>query len=300
MKFTKTVLATILSLSILSGCTTLGEYGIDKQKIGTGIGAVVGIGVGSLVGGGMGKKVAMVVGGVAGGYIGNRIGASLDEQDKVSLEAKTVSMLNGAKPASGASTSWMSEDTKASASIVAGPEHVKKSVATVKAIPAVEASKDITPINEQYVALRDSNIRLAPRINSQKISSLPAGTKFTAVGKTASGWTMISRKDVVIGYVKSDLTKKYVAEAKQLTPVKDIDQQNMIVEKPSVSKSATRADSLGSPVELDFDSVNPQDLSVSTTVSCRNLQYKIKDKSGSPSESAVEACKNDRGDWVVL
>ena len=253
MKFSKSVLATILSLSLLSGCSTLGEYGIDKQKIGTGIGAVVGIGVGSLVGGGMGKKVAMVVGGVAGGYIGNRIGASLDEQDKKSLEDKTVSMLNSAgKSDKSVSTSWMSADSKASASIVAGPEHVKKTVSVVKAIPAVEAANDIRSINEQYVAIKDSNVRLAPKVSAQKISSLPAGTKFTAVGVTSSGWTMVSRKGVVIGYVKSDLTKKYVAEAKQPIPIKEIDQQDLVVEKPSESKAIKKTDSLESPVELSL------------------------------------------------
>jgi len=78
MKF-KTVVAAVLVLVFAAACTGQGE----KQKIGTGTGAVLGGLLGAQFGSGTGQLVATGAGVFIGALIGSEIGRSMDEVDRM-------------------------------------------------------------------------------------------------------------------------------------------------------------------------------------------------------------------------
>ena len=59
----------------------MGGGGLDKQDVGTGVGALGGAVIGSSFGKGNGRVVGGVLGALGGAFIGNQIGASLDRAD---------------------------------------------------------------------------------------------------------------------------------------------------------------------------------------------------------------------------
>lgn len=75
------LLSMVLSLLLLTGCSTVNPYTGQSQvsdaTVGTGIGAVGGAAVGAIAGGGRGALIGSLVGGLAGGMIGN----SFDQQN---------------------------------------------------------------------------------------------------------------------------------------------------------------------------------------------------------------------------
>jgi len=96
-----------LAVSLLPGCADL-----NKQAVGTGVGAVVG-GLGaSQVGKGRGKTAATAVGVLAGAVIGNQIGKYLDDKDRAEANAATQRALD-----SGRSQTWSNPDSGASGQI---------------------------------------------------------------------------------------------------------------------------------------------------------------------------------------
>ncbi len=96
-----------LALSLLSGCADL-----NKQAVGTGVGAIVGGLGGSQVGNGKGKTAATAVGVLAGAVIGNQIGKYLDDKDRAEANAATQRALD-----SGRSQTWSNPDSGASGQI---------------------------------------------------------------------------------------------------------------------------------------------------------------------------------------
>lgn len=103
------LIALLLTGSLLvTGCAT--STPVDKETAGTGIGALAG----ALLGYGLGKghsdkEAAIVVGALLGGYAGNRIGAQLNEADRVMAgRALTTSLEYNT---TGASTTWTNPDT---------------------------------------------------------------------------------------------------------------------------------------------------------------------------------------------
>lgn len=75
------VLAVMLAVLFLNGCSTVNPYTgqseVSDATVGTGLGAMSGAAVGAIAGGGRGALIGGVVGGLAGGLIGN----SLDKQN---------------------------------------------------------------------------------------------------------------------------------------------------------------------------------------------------------------------------
>ena len=78
--------------------------GLDKQDIGTGLGAVGGAVLGSQFGRGSGKVVGGVIGGLLGAGIGNQIGASLDRADMTYYNTASQKALETGQP--GQSLPW--------------------------------------------------------------------------------------------------------------------------------------------------------------------------------------------------
>jgi surface antigen len=75
------IIATALTATLLSGCTTDGVG--TKQGIGTLGGAAAGGLLGSQIGGGSGKLAATAAGTLLGAYLGNEVGSSLDRADEL-------------------------------------------------------------------------------------------------------------------------------------------------------------------------------------------------------------------------
>ena len=76
--------------------------------------------------------------------------------------------------------------------------------------PAIE----VDPMDEEYVALRNANVRAAPSTDSQKLTTLGAGTAVTVTGKVRGAeWYRIERGGGGEGYVFASL----LAEAPRAT-----------------------------------------------------------------------------------
>jgi len=75
------IIATALTATLLSGCTTDGVG--TKQGIGTLGGAAAGGLLGSQIGGGSGKLAATAAGTLLGAFLGNEVGSSLDRADNL-------------------------------------------------------------------------------------------------------------------------------------------------------------------------------------------------------------------------
>lgn len=78
MQTKKTLFASVcISLTLLSGCSTINPYTGQQQTsdatIGTGIGAVGGAAVGAIAGGGRGALIGGAIGALTGGLIGNNM-----------------------------------------------------------------------------------------------------------------------------------------------------------------------------------------------------------------------------------
>jgi surface antigen len=80
-KIGQLIIVSSFALSLI-GCENL-----NKQDIGMLSGGVAGGLLGSQLGGGTGKLVAVGAGALAGAYLGGVIGKSMDEQDRLKVEA---------------------------------------------------------------------------------------------------------------------------------------------------------------------------------------------------------------------
>jgi surface antigen len=94
-----------------------------KENTGTLLGAGSGALLGAAVaGGGTGNRLAgAAVGGLLGSLIGNRIGASLDDEDRQRAYAAQLSALEGGP--SGAPVSWRNPDSGRYGTVVPGPAY---------------------------------------------------------------------------------------------------------------------------------------------------------------------------------
>jgi surface antigen len=94
-----------------------------KENTGTLLGGIGGALIGSQFGGGVGGHVAgAVVGGGLGALIGNRIGASLDDDDRQRAYDAQISALESGP--SGAPVSWRNPDSGRYGTVVPGPAYV--------------------------------------------------------------------------------------------------------------------------------------------------------------------------------
>lgn len=111
---------------LLAGCAGSpdGSGPGPRENTGTLLGAGTGALLGAAVaGGGTGSRLAgAAVGGLVGGLLGNRIGASLDEQDRRRAYAAQTEALESGR--SGVATSWRNPDSGNYGAFVPGPAYV--------------------------------------------------------------------------------------------------------------------------------------------------------------------------------
>ena len=92
-------IAVIASVLVLTACN------LNKQNVGTLLGAGTGAYVGSQIGDGTGQLAAVAIGALLGGYLGGNIGQSMDELDRRRMNDALESAPTGR------SVSWNNPDT---------------------------------------------------------------------------------------------------------------------------------------------------------------------------------------------
>lgn len=118
-------LALIAALATLTACTQQGGRpnsgvmqggGVNKQDIGTLLGAGLGAWAGSNVGGGKGNIVAIAAGTLLGAALGNQVGASLDKADMTYYNQTSQYALETGQP--GQSFPWQNPQSGNSGVVV--------------------------------------------------------------------------------------------------------------------------------------------------------------------------------------
>jgi surface antigen len=106
MKTTKFI-AVALTATMLTACTQpngapntgiMNGGGLNKQDIGTGIGAIGGGVIGSTMGRGAGRTAATIGGALLGGVLGNQVGKSLDNADMAAYNQASQRAMETAQP----------------------------------------------------------------------------------------------------------------------------------------------------------------------------------------------------------
>jgi len=114
---TSKFIAFALTATMLTACTQpngapnsgiLNGGGLNKQDVGTGVGAVGGGVLGSMLGKGTGKIAATIIGAGLGGLIGNQVGKSLDNGDRAVAEQNAQKAMETAQP--GQSMPWQGQN----------------------------------------------------------------------------------------------------------------------------------------------------------------------------------------------
>ncbi|WP_347990341.1 SH3 domain-containing protein [Methylomonas sp. AM2-LC] len=275
----------LLILSMLSGCATNGTA-LNKQEIGTGIGAVLGGVAGSFVGNGAGKAVAVVLGTAVGGFVGNQVGAWLDEKDQEAISQASANALVSAP--TGQDVVWRN------------PENGNTAIITPKA-PVVEErkiamvrNKTMAPlpkldlIGETWDAKKAAKVRTAPSTNGEVVTSLKTGDKFTAVGKVVGeDWIVVARGKKTIGYISSKTVGK-------------VEQAPIVSADNSTIRKASNMDTVEKDRAIDLDAADTVAQVVVANASCRVVDVKVSGKDGQNSNSSTKACKAADGAWEVL
>ncbi len=118
-------LAVSVAALTLAACTqqngmpnsgVLNGGGVNKQDMGTVLGAGAGGLLGNQIGGGRGRAVATVGGLLLGGFLGNRIGESLDDVDRMKAEQTTQRALETAQP--GQALPWQGQQAGVSGVVI--------------------------------------------------------------------------------------------------------------------------------------------------------------------------------------
>lgn len=175
-------------------CATTGGV---KEDIGTIIGAVGGVALGALVGGKKHRTEGAIIGGLLGSLLGNRIGSVLDERDRRALKVKTEEALR-----TGRRTTWKSDHTDATAVIQPIQETIKTKAVNIKKDPdVIMPSSPINPASGIRQTTATLNVRKGPGTVYDVVNTLPKGAKISLNGVTDNGWYLISKNNVVLGYV---------------------------------------------------------------------------------------------------
>ena len=85
-----------------------GGSGLNKQDLGTAVGAIGGGVLGSTMGGGHGKIATTIAGTLIGGFLGNQVGQSLDNADRAAAEHASQQALETGQP--GQSLPWRGQN----------------------------------------------------------------------------------------------------------------------------------------------------------------------------------------------
>lgn len=291
-KFNKTIVATIIGTTLLTGCAS-------KQDMGTVLGAATGVLVGSAFGSGNGRVAAMIIGGVAGSLIGRYIGASLDEQDRQAMAAHSAQALNELED--GQPTVWKSETTQASA--VLTPVATKQETKTMKVVKLKQV--EILPvkkmISKPYQTTASLNVRPTPDTQYQAVGGLKQGEVITAVGEVENGWVMIAKNSVTLGYVHPEFITPYVAGSELNNQEREVAAQQSMrtaIDLDAIDTTQTSAQ-LANDTGFDLDNIELAEDSLVTTTECRTMEAKVTNDKGEKSTETFNACKAADGAWEL-
>ncbi len=68
---------------------------------------------------------------------------------------------------------------------------------------------EIDPIEAEYVAVKNANVRKLPTVDSDQVALLEAGTRVQVAGKVKDrNWYLVEREDKPLGYVYGELLKE--------------------------------------------------------------------------------------------
>ncbi len=280
----KNIITLLFVTSMLFGCAT--NLNLNKQEIGTGVGAIVGGVAGSFVGNGAGKALAIGLGTAVGGLVGNQVGAWLDEKDQEAISQASASALVSAP--TGKDIVWQN------------PENGNTAIITPKA-PVVEErkialvrSKTMTPlpkldlIGETWDAKKSAKVLTAPSTNGEVVSTLKKGEKFTAVGKVAGeDWIVVARGKRTIGYISAKAVGK-------------VEQPQTVSADNSTIRKAINKETIEKDRAINLDAADTVAQDVVTNASCRIVDVKVSSKDGQNSNSSTKACKAADGAWEIL
>jgi len=294
MGFAKKTSVLLLSSAIVfsAGCANMAENEwANKENIGTLVGTAAGILIGSQVGNGSGRTAAMIAGALAGGYLGKTIGAKLDVRDREALALQTQQALQHTQD--GQATQWSSSHSDAKATITPiKTETVQREVA-VKRTPKVQPVANMTLINQPYQAVKSANVRNAPDLKAEKVAGLPAGTTFTAIGRTDNDWIMVGRRGVTIGYVYAPLVAqvKKPAQSTQIAAAETATDLDSL----DVASAASKGIDLDA---IDLDAV-PVEQTMTAQATCRTIKYDVTAQ-GSNEQQTAKACQAADGAWELI
>ncbi|KAF1054258.1 MAG: hypothetical protein GAK43_00987 [Stenotrophomonas maltophilia] len=290
----KTGLALLVaSIGFSSGCANMSDnQWMNKENIGTLVGATAGVLIGSQIGSGKGRTVAMLVGALAGGALGKTIGAKMDESDRQALALQTQHALEASRD--GQATTWTSSHSGATGQITPLKTESENRQVTVKRLPRVQAVPNMAVLNKPYRAVKSANIRNAPSNDAEKVGGLQPNTTFTAIGRTDNNWIMVGRRGVTVGYVYAPL----VAEVSTPAPTVKAGQA-VAAAAPATDLDALDAKSKGADLDaVDLDAAPVQDTLTAQTT-CRTVNYNIQAK-GASEQQTVKACQAGDGAWELI
>lgn len=288
----KRIMTVGICAGLLTGCATDGKT--SKQDIGTGAGVVIGGLAGSLFGKGSGKIVGVLAGAAIGGFIGNQIGAMLDEEDQKALQAQAKQAL--LTQPDNAATSWSSERSGATATVV--PENSRVETREVKVVRAADVAPapQLDLIGAKYVAKGAAPVRLAPADQADVATTLAGGSTVWAVGKVRNQpWIMVAKGGKSIGYVSASALSpapKPVQTA-AATPVKATAAAKPAQQAPFDLDAAAP---VRTPADLDALAPNEKADVVVASVACRDIRTTATAK-GETASTTQTACRSPDGSW---
>lgn len=207
----KRALAMSIALPLLVSCTT--TDGLNKQELGTGIGAVVGAILGAAIAGDEG----LIIGAALGGIAGNLMGYTLDEEDQRALAARTDYALNYARV--GQTVYWKSDHSNASAEITPAEEMQEERLVTFK----------VNKASRRAQTSANLNVRSGPGVAYAVRQSLPAGTIVSITGTTKNGWSRIEKDGRALGFINSAYLDEMDEQKKELVITQEDTQQDQDV-----------------------------------------------------------------------
>ncbi|MPV86130.1 SH3 domain-containing protein [Ostreibacterium oceani] len=288
----KTKSKAIFFLALFSTLSLSGCQSLSKQEAGAGIGAVLGIALGSQIGDGRGRVIATALGGLLGGLIGSEIGKHLDEKDRAALMSKSNEILNKDGAQSG---TWKSNHSGASARIETSQSKVTKNKVAVVKHKKVDTSPSLTNIGKTYVTKSSSNIRHKPSKSGQVISGLKKGERFNAIGQTRSGWVLVSKNNITLGYIHGGLVKPY--QKSQETTKKP--SRDNAIRLDDISDADIQQTKSASTSGINLDKLDLEETTISTATVCKTVNLDVKSDKGNNTEK-FEACKSGDGAWEII
>lgn len=260
--------------TLMTACANVEQEVEDhKEAVGTVVGGLAGGLLGSRFGGGAGRVATTLIGAAAGGFLGNRIGNHLNEEDQQSLQNHTQERINNPEPYS---SEWRSERSGQRAQVTAGPVSQREMNVQVNHASNVQSVPSMQLLNETFSTTQATSVHSGPSRDSNVVGRIPAGSTFTAVGKTGNQWLMVASNGITVGYIPASS-----ARASKSSGLTSLDQM-----------SAEQARANG----FDTHSISNATSSQTTaSVSCRDLQYNMHTE-GKGSNS-VQACRNAPQHW---